>query len=145
MILEILADVEPTTAAAERRQWVAMKRETGKMRSYKVRSRKNVVVVVDGDDHVTTLLVRVQDADVAPLDTPPRQVRIQFRVLQMYQIEKQAAEQALLTLDMYPFWSSTSMNTHLTPCRALASAQKVLASTGVLVSPVTTNRVSACP
>ena len=91
MILEILADVEPTTAAAERWQRVAMEREAGKMRAHKVRSRKYVVVVVDGDDHVATLLVRVQDADVATLDTPPRQVRIKFRVLQVHETGKLAA------------------------------------------------------
>ena len=63
----------------------------GKMRAHKVRSSKNVVVVIDGDDHVANLLVRVQDADVATLDTPPRQVRIEFGVLQAHETEKLAA------------------------------------------------------
>ena len=91
MILEILAHVEPTAAAAERWQRVAMQREAGNMRAHKVRSGENVVVVVNGDDDVATLLVRVQDADVATLDTPPRQVRIEFRVLQVHETEKLAA------------------------------------------------------
>jgi hypothetical protein len=79
MILEKLADIEPPAAA--RKRWRGVKSEAIHVRSHKVRPRKHVVVIVDGDDHVTTLLVRVKDAHIAPLDATPRQVRVKFRVL----------------------------------------------------------------
>ena len=100
MILEILADVEPTTAAAERWQRVAMEREAGKMRAHKVRSRKNVVVVVDGDDNVAALLVRVQNAHIASLDATPRQMRVKLGVLHMRQKGQSAGPNKWGTLDM---------------------------------------------
>ena len=77
--LEKLAGIEPSAAAGKR--WCVVKSEASYVCSHEVRPRQHVVVIVDGDDHVTTLLVRVKDAHVAPLDATPRQVRVKFRVL----------------------------------------------------------------
>ena len=73
------------------------------MCSHKVRPWNHVVVIVDSDDDVTTLLVRVKDAHVAPLNATPRQVRVKFGVLRKHQMEQKTGAELGLTLDMYTF------------------------------------------
>jgi hypothetical protein len=83
MVLEKLADIEPSAAA--RKRWSVVKSKASNVCSDKVRPRKHIVVVVDGDDHVATLLVRVENAHIASLDATPRQMRVKLGVLHMRQ------------------------------------------------------------
>jgi hypothetical protein len=101
MILEKLADIEPSTAARKRRR--LEKSEASHVGSHKVRPRKHVVVIVDGNDHVAALLVRVQDTHIAPLDATPRQVCVQFRVLHNHKMGQKTGAVQECTLDMYAF------------------------------------------
>ncbi len=101
MILEKLADIEPSAAARKRCR--VTKSEASNVCSHEVRPRQHVVVIVDGDDHIATLLVRVKDAHVAPLNATPRQVRVKFGVLRKHQMEQKTGAELGLTLDMYTF------------------------------------------
>ena len=101
MILEKLADIEPAAAARKRRRVV--QGEAGHVRSHEVRPGKHVVVIVDGNNHVTALLVRVKDAHVAPLNAAPRQVRVKFRILRMHEMGHKTGAERVCTLDMYAF------------------------------------------
>ncbi len=52
------------------------------MCSNKVSPRKHVVVIVDSDNYIATLLICVEDADIASLNAAPWQMRVKLRVLQ---------------------------------------------------------------
>jgi hypothetical protein len=87
MILEKLAHVEPAAAARERCQRVFVEREASQVRSNEVCPGKHIVVVIDGDYHVTSLLVGVKDAYISSLDATPWQVRVKLRVLHAHHMK----------------------------------------------------------
>jgi hypothetical protein len=88
VIFEELANVKPAAAAGEGRQRVFVEGEAGQVSSNKVCSGKHVVVIIDGYDHVTSLLVSVEDADISTLDATPWQVRVKLRVLHAHQEQR---------------------------------------------------------
>jgi len=102
MILEIFADIEPSTAAGKRRR--AFKSKAINMRSNEVSPRKHVVVIINRNDNVATLLIRVQDAHIATLNAAPRQVHVKLRILHICcKMQNKSPHIRVGTLTMYAF------------------------------------------